>query len=52
MRSQTVRSQIEKLFGIHVHAQSLYKRNLAERGIKEIKTKMKLLLDLKGTNFF
>jgi len=51
LRSRTVQDQIQKKYGITVLAEPHFKRNMAERGVREIKTRMAIILQQKS-NFF
>jgi hypothetical protein len=46
LRSKKSRSIIADKYNITVHAEAFYKRNMAERAIKEIKLRMAIQLDL------
>ena len=46
LRSKKTQSIIADKYKITVHAESFYKRNMAERAIKEIKLRMAIQLDL------
>lgn len=48
LRSKQAQSTVYKLHGIKIHAEPFFKRNMAERAIKEIKLRTAILLDLKG----
>ena len=48
LRSKTAQQQIFDKYQIKVHAEPYFKRNLAERAIKECKLRMAILLDLEG----
>jgi len=48
LRSQKVQNIIWQKHGLKIHAEPTYKRNQAERSIREIKLRMAILLDLKG----
>ena len=47
LRSTAVQARIKKELNINVQAKAFYKRNLAERAIREIKLRMALLLSFK-----
>jgi len=46
LRSKKAQNIIADKFNIKVHAEAFYKRNMAERAIREIKLRMAVLLDL------
>jgi hypothetical protein len=46
LRSKKVQNEIFKKCNLKIHAEPYYKRNMAERAIKEIKLRMALLLDM------
>jgi hypothetical protein len=46
LRSKKAQNMIADKFNIKVHAEAFYKRNMAERAIREIKLRMAILLDL------
>jgi hypothetical protein len=46
LRSKKTQNIIAEKFKIKVHAEPFYKRNMAERAIREIKLRMAILLDL------
>jgi hypothetical protein len=48
LRSKQAQSLIYKLYGIKIHAEPHFKRNMAERQIKEIKLRTAIQLELKG----
>ncbi len=48
LRSKNVQNIIYDKYGLKIHAEAHYKRNQAERAIREIKLRMALLLDFKG----
>jgi hypothetical protein len=50
IRSAKAQKQIYKELNIKVHAEPFYKRNMAERAIKEIKLRMAIHLDFQGKN--
>jgi len=52
LQSKKAQSTILKTTGITVYADPAFKRNLAERGVREFKTRLKVYLDTMGrTNF-
>lgn len=51
LRSKSVQKIIFTNYGIKIHAEPFYKRNIAERAVKEIKLRMALLLDSIGKKF-
>jgi hypothetical protein len=51
LRSKKVQNEIFKKCNLKIHAEPYYKRNMAERAIKEIKLRMALLLDIKKKPF-
>ena len=52
LRSAKVKKQIYTTLNIKIHAQPFYKRNMAERAIKEIKLRMAMHLDFQGKKLF
>jgi hypothetical protein len=48
LRSKKIQNEIFQKHKLKIHAEPYYKRNMAERAIKEIKLRMSLLLDLEG----
>jgi len=52
LRSAALQDKILKDFGVQVHAESGFKRNQAERGVKEIKLRTTLFMKTRGTTFF
>lgn len=48
LRSKNVQTFILTNYGVKIHAEAFFKRNMAERAVKEIKLRMALLLDSKG----
>lgn len=48
LRSKKIQKEIFDKYKIKVHAEPHYKRNMAERAIREVKLRMALLLDIKG----
>lgn len=48
LRSKKNQKQIYNEFKIKIHAEPFFKRNMAERAIKEIKLRMAILLDNEG----
>lgn len=52
LRSKSVQNIISTNYGVKIHAEAYYKRNMAERAVKEIKLRMALLLDSKGKYYF
>ena len=51
LTSKKAQKEIHSKFNIVVHAEPFFKRLMAERAIKEIKLRMRILLNLKS-NFF
>lgn len=51
LRSKKAQTIIFDKFNIKVHAEPFYKRNMAERAIREIKLRMAILLDLEQEPF-
>jgi len=49
LRSKNAQNIINKKYGLKIHAEPMYKRNQAERCIREIKLRTAILLDLRGT---
>lgn len=48
MRSPTFQRQILQEFGLQIHAESGFRRNQAERGVKEFKLRMSIFLQTRG----
>jgi hypothetical protein len=48
LRSKNIQNEIFKKYKLKIHAEPYYKRNMAERSVKEIKLRMALLLNLEG----
>jgi len=48
LRSKKIQNIILEKFNLTIHAESHYKRNLAERMVREIKLRTSILLNLKG----
>lgn len=48
LRSQKIKNLIKQQHGLRIHAEPYFKRNIAERAVKEIKLRTVILLDLKG----
>jgi hypothetical protein len=48
LRSQKAQSEIAKKYLIKVHAEPFFKRNMAERAIREIKLRLSIVLKLEG----
>lgn len=48
LRSKNVQKEIYHRFKIKIHAEPYFKRNMAERGIREIKLRLALLLSLES----
>lgn len=48
LASRHVQKQIQQRFNLKVYAQPYYKRNLAERFVKEFKLRIAVLLELEG----
>jgi hypothetical protein len=51
LRSKKVQHEILKKCNIKIHAEPYYKRNMAERAIKEVKLRIALLLDIEKKPF-
>jgi hypothetical protein len=51
LRSKNVQNELFKKLNLKVHAEPYYKRNMAERAIKEIKLRIALLLDIEKKPF-
>lgn len=50
LRSKKAQQEIFEKFNIKIFADPFFKRNFAERAIREIKLRMGLYCNLKGTN--
>jgi hypothetical protein len=48
LRSKQVQTFLWKKYRLKIHAEAFYKRNMAERCVKEIKLRMAILLNLAG----
>jgi hypothetical protein len=48
LRSKNIQNELFKKYKLKIHAEPFYKRNMAERAIKEIKIRTALLLNLEG----
>jgi hypothetical protein len=51
LRSKQVQTFLWKKYGLKIHSEAFYKRNMAERCVKEIKLRMAILLNLAGKKF-
>ena len=49
LRSQKTQKEIYTQYQIKIHAEPFYKRNMAERAIKEIKLRTAIFCELEGT---
>ena len=50
LNTETARKTAANTYGIKIHAEAGFKRNLAERFVKEIKLRTAIQLDLNGEN--
>ena len=51
LNTQTARKIAADTYGIKLHAEAGFKRNLAERAVREIKLRTAIQLDLNGKQF-
>lgn len=50
LRSVKAKKKIKEKLGIVLHSDPFFKRNLAERGIREFKTRLSIHLQMEGKN--